>query len=151
MLMVVHGVTHFERLFRQVAQLDIDKADIRRLSDFVDGKLHDMLVSGVARAKANGRDVIEPRDLPVTKGLQERLHEFRRPGVDVGLQPVLGNLAKLPPLELAYSAELQAQLPELVGALTVAIARTFKLLNPELRNPQSEDWDRLEELFDLLY
>lgn len=148
--MVVHGVTHFERLFRQVAQLDIDKADIRRLSDFVDGKLHDMLVSGVARAKANGRDVIEPRDLPVTKGLQERLHEFRRAGVDVGLQPVLGNLAKLPPLELAYSAELEAQLPELVGALTVAIARTFKVLNPELRNPQSEDWDRVEELFDLL-
>lgn len=149
--MVVHGVTHFERLFRQAASLDIDKADVRRLSDFVDRKLHDMLVVGVARAKANGRDGIEPWDLPVTKGLQERLHEFRRYGVDVGLQPVLENLAKLPPLELAYSAELEAQLPELVGALTVAIAKTFKVLAPDLKNPQSEDWERLEQLFELLY
>lgn len=149
--MVVHGVTHFERLFRQAASLDIDKADVRRLSDYVDRKLHDLLVSGVARARANGRDVIEPWDLPLTKGLQERLHEFRHYEIPVGLEPVLENLARLPPLELAYSAELQAHLPELVGALTVAIAKTFKVLNPELKNPQSEDWERLETLFDLLY
>ncbi|GBD43372.1 hypothetical protein HRbin40_00845 [bacterium HR40] len=149
--MVVHGVTHFERLFRQAASLDIDKADVRRLSDYVHRKLHDMLVVGVAHAKANGRDVIEAWDLPVTKGLQERLHEFRHLGVAVGLQPVLENLARLPPLELAPSAELEAQLPELVGALTIAVAKTFKVLDPELKNPQSEHWDRLEQLLDVLW
>ncbi len=149
--MQVEGVKHFERLFRLAASLDIDKNDVRRLAGFVNQKLHDMLVVAVARAKANGRDVIRPHDLPITKGFQERIHEFRRYEVAVALEPVLEMLATLPPLELAYAAEVEEKLPEITGGLTVALAHAFKILDPGLKNPQTEHWERVEELFDLLF
>jgi hypothetical protein len=39
----------------------------RRLSD-------DLLLRGEANAKANGREVVQPFDLPITKGPQESSH-----------------------------------------------------------------------------
>ncbi len=149
--MQVEGVKHFERLFRLAASLDIDRSDVRRLASFVNQKLHDMLVVAVAHAKANGRDVIQPHDLPITKGFQERIHEFRGYEVAVALQPVLDMLASLPPLELAYSVEVEERLPEITGGLTVALAHGFKILDPELKNPRTEHWERVEQLFDLLF
>ncbi len=140
----------FERLFREAAGLDVDKDDVKRLSDFVQGRLHDLLVRGVATAKANGRDVIQPQDLPVTKGLQESVHAFRALDVALELGPILERLATLPPLELDYAEEVEAMLPELVGGITVALAKAFKVLDPELRNPQTEHWERAEALFRLL-
>ena len=76
--MEVMAIAKFERFFRLAAGLDVDKSDLKRYSDFVNDKLYDLLLRAQAAAKANGRDVIEPHDLPITKGLQERIHEFRR-------------------------------------------------------------------------
>jgi hypothetical protein len=72
----VMSVAKFERFFRIAAGLDVDKQDLKRYSDFINRKLHDLLVRAEAVAKANGRVVIEPCDLPITKGLQESIHEF---------------------------------------------------------------------------
>lgn len=33
---------------------------------------------------------------------------------------------------------------------SVALARTFKIVEPKRKNPQSEDWERAFQLFDLL-
>jgi len=74
--MQVMSVPKFERFFRVAAGLDIDKTDLKRFSDFINRKICDLLLRAQAAAKANGRDVIEPFDLPITKGLQECLHEF---------------------------------------------------------------------------
>ena len=76
--MPVMAVSKFERFFRLAASLDIDKADIKRYSDFVHQKIYDLLLMGVATAKANDRDTVEPWDLPITKGLQENIHAFRK-------------------------------------------------------------------------
>jgi hypothetical protein len=62
--MVVVGVTPFERFFRQAADLDVDKADVKRYESFVRDKIADLLTSAQARARADRRDVIESRDLP---------------------------------------------------------------------------------------
>ena len=70
------SLAKFERFFRIAAGLDVDKQDLKRYSDFINRKLHDLLVRAEAVAKANGRVVIEPCDLPITKGLQESIHEF---------------------------------------------------------------------------
>ncbi|GAA5026638.1 DUF1931 family protein [Actinopolymorpha pittospori] len=67
--MPVMGVSKFEGFFRAAASLDVDKSDIKRYNDFLDTKLHDLFIIGRAAAKANGRDIIEPTDLPITKGL----------------------------------------------------------------------------------
>lgn len=148
--MPIMGVARFERFFRAAAGLDVDKADLQRYSDFVNHKVYDLLLRGQAAAKANGRDIIEPYDLPVTKGLQERVHEFRKLGEAIAIEPILERLTALPPFELAYSDETKARLPEIAGGISVALAHTFKIIDPDVKNPASEEWQRSQRIFDLL-
>jgi hypothetical protein len=109
--MPVTGVARFGRFFRAAAGLDVDKDDLRRYSDVVNHKLHDLLIIGQATARANGRDIIQPSDLPITKGLQERIHEFERLDEEVELQPILDGLAALPQLDLVVSVDTEARFP----------------------------------------
>ena len=76
--MPVMGFTKFERFFRAAGGVSVDRDDIKRYLDFVNDAIYDLLLTGQATAKANVRDIIEPWDLPVTKGLQESTHAFRR-------------------------------------------------------------------------
>jgi hypothetical protein len=146
----VTSLAKFERLFRAAADLDIDKKDFKRYRDFVNQKTYDFLIRGKAAAKANGRDIIEPCDLPITKGLQERIHEFRALDQEIELQPILDYIAARPPLDLTCSVETEAQLPRIVGGISVALARTFKITDPTLKNPRTMQWDRAIRIFDLL-
>ncbi|GII62827.1 hypothetical protein Skr01_29120 [Sphaerisporangium krabiense] len=148
--MVVMAVPRFERLFRSAAGVDVDKDDLRRYGDFVNGKVHDLLLIGQAHAKANRRDIIEPWDLPVTKGLQESIHRFGLLDEDIELKPILEQLAALPPLDLSIGEETIGRLPEIVGGLSVALARTFKIVDPDVKNPATEQWERAIDVFDLL-
>ncbi|MGE5779710.1 MAG: DUF1931 family protein [Hyphomicrobiales bacterium] len=148
--MPVFGIAKFERFFRASAGLDVDKEDLERYRDFINQKVYDLLLRGQAAAKANGRDIIEAFDLPVTRGLQECIHAFRAIDQTIELKPILDRLTALPPLDLAYSDETEARLPELVGGLSVALARTFKILDPDLKNPQTQHWERAFRIFDLL-
>jgi len=144
------GVSKFERFFRAAAGLDVDKQDLKRFTEFLDQKIHDLVVRAEAAAKANGRDIIEPHDLPVTKGLQECIHAFRRIDQQVQLDPLLEEMTPLPPSDLAYSDATVERLPEIVGGLSMALARSFTIIDPEVRNPGSEDWARIYRIFDTL-
>jgi hypothetical protein len=144
------GVPKFERFFREAASLDVDKDDIKRYSDFVNEEIYDLLVIGQATAKANGRDVIERWDLPITKGLQESIHDFRRMDEDIELQPILDELAARPQLDATLSEETTAHLAQIAGGVSLALARTFKLIDTRLKNPSSEHWERAFQLFRLL-
>ncbi len=144
------AVSKFERLFRMAAGLDVDKDDLKRLSDFVRQKIYDLLLAAQATAQANGRDVIEVHDLPITNGLRESIRTFEALDTELELEPILEHLAELPPLRLGYNYEVEAELPRLVGALTVALARTFKLVDPEVKNPQPLHWERAMAIFNLL-
>ena len=146
----ISGVARFERFFRAAASLDIDKADLRRYNDFVNRKVHDLLVRAEATAKANDRDVILPADLPITKGLQECVQAFRILDGDVKLRPILEVMVAHPLLDLAYSDATEQQIPDVAGGLSVALARSFKMLQPDLKNPETVHWERAFALFDLL-
>jgi hypothetical protein len=148
--MPVMGVHRFERFFRLAAGLDVDKEDVKRYSEFVGEKLYDFLIVARANAKANVRDVIQASDLPVTKGLQERIHEYRKIDEEIDLQPILQELTAWPPLDMAVSEETESRLPAVVGGLSVALARTFRVLDPDLKNPQTTHWDRASALMRLL-
>ena len=143
-------VAEFERLFRQAAGLDVDKNDLKRVSDFLRDKLYDLLAVAERNAKYNGRDLIFEPDLPIAKGLQETLQEFRRMDTALELKPVLDALAALPPLDLEVAEDVRNLLPELAGALVVAYARVLKELDPALKNPQMEHHERAERVFNLL-
>jgi hypothetical protein len=144
------AVARFERFFRAVASLDVDKEDLRRYDDFVIRKLNDLLLRGRAIARANGRDVIQPYDLPITKGLQERIQEFKKLDEAHAVRPFLDDLTDWRPADLILSDDAEAALPDIAGGLSIAAARALKIVDPELKNPQTEQWERTFRLFDLL-
>jgi hypothetical protein len=148
--MVVTGVTKFERFFRTVAGLNIHKQDLKRYSHFVNHKIDDLLLRAQATAKANGRDIIDPHDLPITKGLQECIHTFAKLDADIQLNTLLERITPRPPLDLAVRDETEARLPAISGGVSVALARAFKIIDPAVRNPTTQDWDRAFQIFDLL-
>ena len=148
--MPVMGFTKFERFFRAAAGASVDRDDIKRYLDFVNDAIYDLLLTGQATAKANVRDIIEPWDLPVAKGLQESTHAFRRIDEEIELTPILESLAARPPLEYALSDGTQTRLPELFGGVSVALARTFKLVDADMKAVHSEEWERAFSIFRLL-
>jgi hypothetical protein len=146
----VMSVARFERFFRIAASLNVDKQDLKRYSDFINQKVYDLLLRGEATARANGRLIIEPFDLPITKGLQESIHAFKSIDEQIELRPILEQLTTRPPLDLAYGEDTEARLPEVVGGLSVVLARAFKIIDGDLKNPQTEHWQRCFRIFDLL-
>lgn len=146
----IMGINQFEHFFRAAASLDVDKNDLKRMSDFLNKKIHDMLLMAQAKAKANESPIIRKIDLPLTKGLQESMHQFRKLDVALEVEPILQQLEKLPPMDLEYADDLVETLPDILGGLTYALAKTFKIIDPTLKNPQTKDWDKVEVLFDLL-
>ncbi|MDQ1462630.1 MAG: hypothetical protein QOI08_4114 [Actinomycetota bacterium] len=150
MAMGLMAIPRYERFFRSVAEIDVDKDDLKRFSNFVFEQVYDMLIIAQATAKANLRDVIEPWDLPITKGLQECVHEFEKLDQDIELEPFLGDLAARPQLDVALGEETQERIPAVAGGLAVALARSFKIIDPKVVNPSSEHWERAFRLFELL-
>ena len=59
-------------------------------------------------------------------------------------------IAQLPPDNKMPPPRPEAMLPSIVGGLSVALARAFKITDLELKNPQTKQWDRATQLFDLL-
>ncbi|GBD49563.1 DUF1931 family protein [Methylopila sp. Yamaguchi] len=143
-------IHRLEKMFRRAGDLALDKSDLERLENFLRRKVQDLVLRGEANAKANGRDVVEPWDLPVTKGLQETIHRFRQIDAELQLTDYLSGLTALPPTDLAIGDNTGARLPELAGGLCLALAETFRITDPDLRNPAARDWDRAYRLFDVL-
>jgi Domain of unknown function (DUF1931) len=148
--MPVMGFTKFERFFRAAGGVTVDRDDVKRYLEFVNDAIYDLLLMGQATAKANARDVIEPWDLPITRGLQESVHGFERIDEEIELRPVLDSLAARPPLAAALSEETQARLPLIFGGISVALAKTFKLIDTEMKTVGSQEWERAFTLFRLL-
>jgi hypothetical protein len=148
--MELFGIARFERFFRQAAGIDIDKSDVRRFDDFVNDRIYALLLRAVAIAKANDRDVVQPQDIPITKGIQEAMHAFRALDQDVELDPILEQLTRRPPLDLVYSDETKDELPYLAGGLGMALARTFPIIDEDLETLQPRHWDKAGRVFDVL-
>jgi hypothetical protein len=146
----VLGFVRFERLFRAAGGVDVDRDDIRRYLDFVNDALYDLLIIGRNTAKAGARDVIEPQHLPVTKGLQESAHAFEKLDEEIQLGPILDEVAARPPLDVTLSEETAERLPLLFGGISVALARTFRLIDAELKAVHTEEWERAFAIFRLL-
>lgn len=148
--MAIMGVAAFKRFFRSAASLDVDKDDLKRYNDFLNHKLYDLLIIGQATARANDRGMIMPHDLPVTKGLQDSIHRFRKLDEEIELQPILEHLATLPALDLLVDEETEARIPEVAGGLSLALAEAFKIIDPKLKNPGTAHWEQAFHIFDLL-
>jgi len=146
--MAVMGFHKLEELFRRGASLDIKKGHAKEVTDIVEQKLYDLLLMGQKAAKYNGRDVIWKYDLPITKGLEESINEFKKLEQELELQDILDRLATHPPL-LELEVELEKSLPEIVGGITLVFARIMKKIDEENRAVSHELIERAKGILDL--
>lgn len=146
----VTGVSRFERFFREAGGLQVDKDDLKRYTDFVNTKVADLVIRAQAVAKDNGRDLIWLADIPITKGLQESIQRFKKIDSELELTPLLEHLAGLPQLHLGYSLEAEEAIGNIAGGLSVALAGTLRLIDPEQRHPYGLQWERCFQIFSLL-
>ncbi len=147
---MVMGTKQLQKLFCKASGLEVDKSDIKRLGDFIGARLRDLLVLGQVSASVNGRDIIDYHDVPITAGLQLAIREFRELDEELSLAAILEQLATLPPLRMGVSDMLEQKLPELAGGITVSLAKVFKVLNPDLKNPGTREWEQVEEIYHIL-
>jgi hypothetical protein len=145
------GIPVFERFFRSVASIKIDKNDVRRFREFVDEQIDDIAIAGRDAAKWNGRDVIVAQDLPITKGVQERMREFDKLEEAEEIRELLRQAVRQPPGDVAFAEDTEQLLPELFGGLSIALARSFRVVDPTVSNPSTEHWNRVFTLFRLVF
>ena len=144
------GIPQIQRFFRAAGGVGVDKADVRRFTEFVDERVDALAVAGRDAARWNGRDVIAPQDLPITKGLQERMREFARMDEAAELRTWIQGSLRRPPDAVTCGEETEDVLVEVFGGMSLALARSFRLLDGQLKNPSTEHWDRAFDLFRLL-
>ena len=144
------GIPHFDRLFRAAAGINLDKNDVRRFRGFIDERIDAIAVAGRNIAKSNGRDVITPQDLPITKGLQERMREFDKFEEADAIYQLLRREVRTPPEDVTFADDTEELLPQLFGGLAIALAQSFTIIDPALKNPRTEHWERAFKLFGLV-
>ena len=145
------GIPAFERFFRSVASIKIDKNDVRRFREFIDEQIDDIAIAGRNSARWNGRDVVVAQDLPITKGIQERMRDFDKLEEADEIRELLRQEVRQPPGDVTFAADTEQLLPELFGGLSIALARSFTVVDPKVSNPSTEHWDRAFTLFRLVF
>jgi hypothetical protein len=141
----------YERFFRSAAGIKVDKNDLRRLHEFVDEQVDGLSIAARDAAKWNGRDVIEPQDLPITRGVQERMREFGKLDEAEEVREQLRQVIRRPPADVTFSEDTEQLLVELFGGLSLALARSFRIIDPTSENPSTQHWDKAFALFRLLF
>ena len=147
---MIMGYTRMREFLRRSAGIDINKSDMDRLSDLIGRKLNDLLVIGVRNASYNKRDIVMEPDLPLTKGILDHIRVFRRYEEAIDLKPILDHLATYPPLERTLSLDVEATLPDIAGTLAMLAGQAIKIIDPKVKNPGSDMWDRVFGLMELL-
>jgi len=115
------------------AGLDVDKSDLKRYSDFVNGKIYDLLLLGQAAAKATAASSSSPLIRPL-QGAAGDIHDFRNIDEQIELKPILDHLAALPALDLIYSSEPKKSAPRDAGA-SVSRSAALQIIDPEVEEP----------------
>ncbi len=149
----VVGLPRLQTLYRRFVGLDLDKSRASEILEVAEKKLSDLFEVAAERARAEGRDVVEWRDLPITKGLAETMRRYERereelqdPRLDLG--PILEFLAK-PLSGLEVSEEVREKLPVLAATVLLLVGYVIKLIDPGARKPSKQDIERAARILDL--
>ncbi len=148
--MSVIGISKFEAFFRKAGSMDIDKSDVKRIYDFTNEAIYRLLVVGMKNASLNGRDVLWYTDLPITEGLEKQIQEFRDLNEELDLAGILEAITNYPPLKYEIGEDVEQELPNIAGGILIALIKTFKTIEPKLKNPQTSHWERAKAIFETL-
>ena len=144
------GIRVFER-FSARSQYQDRQERRTSLPEFVEEQIDDIAIAGRNSAKWNGRDVIVAQDLPITKGVQERMREFDKLEEAEEIRELLRQVVRQPPGDVTFAEDTEQLLPELFGGLSIALARSFRVVDPTVSNPSTEHWNRVFTLFRLVF
>jgi hypothetical protein len=67
-----------------------------------------------------------------------------------GIREWLRGTLRRPPDDVTFGEETEDMLAEVFGGISVALARSFRIVDGSVKNPSSEHWERAFELFRLL-
>jgi hypothetical protein len=146
----VKGVPEVRRFFRAGGDVDVDEDDVKRYWEFVDEKVDDIATAGRNSARWNGYDVIAPQDLPITRELREHMRAFASLYEADDLRRLLRESLRRPPGDVTFGEETEDVCIEVFGGISLALARSFRVIDPQVRNPSTAHWDRAFDLFRLL-
>ena len=51
---------------------------------------------------------------------------------------------------MTFGEETEEVLTDLFGGISLALARSFRIVDPQVHNPSTQHWDRAYQLFRLL-
>ena len=63
---------------------------------------------------------------------------------------MLAEISTRPQLDLAVAVDVDDLLPEVAGGLSLALGQSFRVIDPDVRNPATAQWERAIRIFDLL-
>lgn len=144
------GISKYEKLFKTVGSLDIDKNDIVRLNNFVNKITVRFLKTAIKNTSLNGRDIIWMSDIPVTIGLEQSTELFKEFDKELDLFPILKENLKIPPLKYEIGDDVLDQIPYLQGGIIISLIKSMKIIDEHKKNPQTEDWLKATEIFETL-
>jgi Domain of unknown function (DUF1931) len=130
------GIPVFERFFRSVASINVGSGSSSTSISLT------FAIAGRNSAKWNGRDVIVAQHLPIPKGVQKRMREFDKLDEADEIRELLRQVVRQPPGDVTFAEETQQLLPELFGGLSIALARSFRVVDPTVSSPSTEHWNR---------
>ena len=84
------------------------------------------------------------------RGLQEQMRAFSRLDEADELRRLLRESLRRPPEDVTFGEETEDVLVEVFGGISLALARSFRIVDPQVRNPSTDHWDRTFQLFRLL-
>ncbi len=95
--------------------------------------------------------MVVAQDFPITKGIEERVPEFDKLEEAQEIRGLLRQVVPQPPADVTFADETEDLLPELFGGLSIALRRSFRVVDPTVSNPSPEHWNRVFTLFRLVF
>ncbi len=149
----VVGLSRLEALYKTFVGLDLDKTKAQMILDTASRKLADLFIVAQQCAYARGSDTVELIDLPITKGLENTINEYKRererlndPKLDLG--PILDYLAESIP-GIVIGESVREELQDITAAVLLLTGRVIKTIDPKARKPSKEDIERARQILDL--
>ncbi len=139
-----------QKILRETCDLGLYKVEAEKMMEIVEKKLADLFEVAYDKAKAEGRNVIMLRDLPLTKGFLNSMDLFRMviKRENVEIEPIKKFVLKKIPTDMPLQDELVDELPIITGTLFVLIGRVIKALHPDVERVYDDHIDEAKRVLD---
>ncbi len=139
-----------KKILEETCELEVYKVEAGKMMDIVEKKLADLFEVAYDKTKAEGRETIMLRDLPLTKGFLNSMELFRKAieRQEVDVKPIKDFVLRSLPVDAPLQDELVDELPVITGTLFVLIGRVIKAIHPDAKNVKDEHIEEAKKVLD---